>query len=87
MAESRALAAALICLLGGDPVFAGLERLIFAHLFLAAAAILARPAALIVRFRGAVEWLAGCKEPPRRRANSVWSESILSFTSAALLSC
>src|SRR5437879_6569962 len=87
MAESRALAAALICRFGCAPVLAGLDRLILAHLFLAAAAILARPAALIVRLWGADVWLTGCKEPPRRRANSLWSESTLSLTSAALLSC
>ena len=52
MAESRALAAGLICLFGAWPDL--LLFLVLAHLFLAAAAILARVSALIVLPRGAV---------------------------------
>ncbi len=48
-ADNLALAAALICRLGFDVVFAGADPLSFAHLARAAAAILARPAALILR--------------------------------------
>ncbi len=49
-ADNLALAAALICRLGFDVAFAGGDPLSFAHLALAAAAILARPAALIFLF-------------------------------------
>jgi hypothetical protein len=53
-AESLALAAALICLFGFELVFAGVVPRNFAHLALAAAAIRARPAALILLVLGAL---------------------------------
>jgi len=64
IADSLALVAALIVRLGCIAGLTEVAPLILAHLALAPAAILARAAALIFRFCGAVgAWFAGATTP------------------------
>jgi hypothetical protein len=86
-ADNLALAAALIFLLGfRTGLVAGAVPLILAHLALAAAAILARPAALIFHlFRAAL--VSEGTGAPSNWLSSPRSASILSLMSAARLSC
>ena len=70
IADSLALAAALIVRFGFVVVLAEVVPLILAHLALAAAAILALTAGLIVRLGWGMAPLCGSGKEPRVRASS-----------------
>lgn len=80
-AESLDLAAALIVRFLTGALTAGFAPLIFAHRAFWAAAILARPAALILLFFGALA-VTGAGAP-RIEASSLFNASIFSLRSAA----
>jgi len=75
LAESLALAAALILPLAFRAGFTdGFDPFTFAHLALAAALILALPAALIFRFFLGTAWAAGLAEEPNSWPSSFSSD-------------
>jgi Zn-dependent protease len=88
LAESLALAAALIFLLAFLARFTGDFRpLTFAHLALAAAEIFALPAALIFHFLFGTARTADLVEEPNNWPSFFTSDWIFSFNTAALRNC